>query len=96
MRSSVRVFVMTKLALNVEATSYQRYIVSKTLLFKTNDVVSLRFVKILNITISNMPIFLWKKIERLLQCKSFSHFFNKKFQCIWLLSRETLINELTS
>ena len=28
--------------------------------------------------------FLLKKIEKLLQCKSFSHFFNKKFQCIWL------------
>ena len=39
-RSSVRVFVMTKLALNFESKSYQRYIVSRTLLFKTNDVVS--------------------------------------------------------
>ena len=28
--------------------------------------------------------FLLKKYEKLLQCKSFSHFFNKKFQCIWL------------
>ena len=28
--------------------------------------------------------FLLKKCEKLLQCKSFSHFFNKKFQCIWL------------
>ena len=28
--------------------------------------------------------FLLKKCERLLQCKSFSHFFNKKFQCMWL------------
>ena len=26
--------------------------------------------------------FLLKKCEKLLQCKSFSHFFNKKFQCI--------------
>ena len=28
--------------------------------------------------------FLLKKCEKLLQCKSFSHFFKKKFQCIWL------------
>ena len=28
--------------------------------------------------------FLSKKCEKLLQCKSFSHFFNKKFQHIWL------------
>ena len=28
--------------------------------------------------------FLLKKSEKLLQCKSFSHLFNRKFQCIWL------------
>ena len=28
--------------------------------------------------------FLSKKCEKLLQCKSFSHFLNKKFQCIWI------------
>ena len=28
--------------------------------------------------------FLLKKCEKLLHCKSFSHFFNKKYQCIWL------------
>ena len=28
--------------------------------------------------------FLLKKCETLLQCKSFSHFVNKKYQCIWL------------
>ena len=28
--------------------------------------------------------FLLKKCEKLLQCKSFSRFFNKKIQCIWL------------
>ena len=39
--------------------------------------------------------FLLKKCEKLLQCKSFSHFFNKKYQCIWLKSGKTL-NELTS
>ena len=39
--------------------------------------------------------FLLKKCVKLLHCKSFSHFFNKKFQCIWLYSRKTL-NELTS
>ena len=39
--------------------------------------------------------FLLKKCEKLLHCKSASHFFNKNFQCIWLLSGKTL-NELTS
>ena len=39
--------------------------------------------------------FLLKKCEKLLHCKSFSHFFNKKYHCNWLFSRETL-NELTS
>ena len=28
--------------------------------------------------------FLLKKCENLLHCKSFSHFVNKKYQCIWL------------
>ena len=28
--------------------------------------------------------FLLKKCEKLLQCNSFSHFFNKKFLCNWL------------
>ena len=28
--------------------------------------------------------FLLKKCEKLLHCKSFSHFFNKKYQCCWL------------
>ena len=28
--------------------------------------------------------FLLEKCEKLLHCKSFSHFFNKKYQCIWL------------
>ena len=28
--------------------------------------------------------FLLKKCEKLLHCKSFSHFFSKKYQCIWL------------
>ena len=28
--------------------------------------------------------FLLKKCEKLLQCKSFSHFFNKKYQYYWL------------
>ena len=27
--------------------------------------------------------FLLKKYEKLLHCKSFSYFFNKKHQCIW-------------
>ena len=43
--------------------------------------------------------FLLKKCEELCSAKAstagFSHFFNKKYQCIWLLSRKTL-NELTT
>ena len=43
--------------------------------------VSLKF----QMLISNLcQYFFMKKCEKLLQCKSFSHFFNKKFQCIWL------------
>ena len=35
--------------------------------------------------ISNISQYLLlKKCEKLLQCKSFSYFFNKKYQCIWL------------
>ena len=43
--------------------------------------VSLKF----QTAISNIcQYFLLKKCEKLLQRKSFSHFFNKKYQCIWL------------
>ena len=43
--------------------------------------VSLKF----QMLISNIcQYFLVKKCEKLLQCKSFSHFFNKKYQCFWL------------
>ena len=43
--------------------------------------ISLRFQTL----ISNIcQYFLLKKCEKLLHCKSFSHFFNKKYQCIWL------------
>ena len=46
-------------------------------------------------SVSNIcQCFLLKKCEKLLQCKSFSHFFNKKYHSVWLQSRETL-NELT-
>ena len=38
---------------------------------------------------------LLKKCEKLMQCKSFSDFFIKKYQCFRLQSRKTL-NELTS
>ena len=41
----------------------------------------------------NCQNFLLKKYEKLLQCKSFSHFFNKKYQCIWL-SRHTTGNKI--
>ena len=54
--------------------------------------VSLKF----QMLISNISqYFLLKKCEKLLQCKSFSHFFNKKYQCVWSQSRKTL-KELTS
>ena len=46
--------------------------------------------------ISNIcQYFLLKQCEKLLQCKSFSHFFNKKYQCVWLQSHKTL-NELVN
>ena len=54
--------------------------------------ISLEFQTLISQLCQN---FLSKKCEKLLQCKSFSHFFNKKFQCIWLLSSKTL-SELTS
>ena len=48
-------------------------------LFKTNEVVSYHFIKISNVYTSNTPTFLVKKCEKLLQCKSFSHFCNKNY-----------------
>ena len=43
--------------------------------------VSLNFQKLIS---QICQYFLLKKFEKLLQCKSFSNFFIKKFQCIWL------------
>ena len=43
--------------------------------------VSLKFQKLIS---QICQYFLLKKCEKLLHCKSFSHFFNKKFQCFWL------------
>ena len=43
--------------------------------------VSLKFQTLISEKCQN---FLLKKCEKLLQCKSFSHFFNKKFQFIRL------------
>ena len=40
--------------------------------------VSLNFEKLIS---QICQYFLLKKCEKLLQCKSFSHFFNKKYQC---------------
>ena len=54
--------------------------------------VSLNFQKLIS---QICQYFLLKKCEKLLQCKSVSHFFNKKFQCVRLLSRK-ILNELTS
>ena len=45
-------------------------------------------------------IFCWKKWEKLLHCKSFSHFFNKKYWHIWDINvwnfNETLTNDVVS
>ena len=41
-----------------------------------------QLVKCFLILYPNTLIFLLKKYEKLLPCKSFSHFFNKKYQCI--------------
>ena len=43
--------------------------------------VSLNFQKLFS---QICQYFLLKNCEKLLQCKSFSHFFNKNFQCVWL------------
>ena len=43
--------------------------------------VSWNFQKLISLI---WQYFLLKNFEKLLQCKSFCHFFNKKFQCIWL------------
>ena len=54
-------------------------------LFETNDIVWKRLSLKFQTLISNIcQYFLLKKCEKLFQCKSFSHFFNKKYQCIWL------------
>ena len=50
-------------------------------LFKAKDVVSSRFVKFSNVNISNTPIFLLKKCEKLALQKLLSFFFNKKYVC---------------
>ena len=80
-------FMLSQSSLNISNTGYlkvpsyiKEYTCSLDLFFpaisnywaqllKTNDVVSWRFVKI--------SIFLLKKCEKLLHCKSFSHFCNK-------------------
>ena len=49
--------------------------------------VSLKFQTLISEVIQ---YFLLRECKRLLQCKSFSHFFNKKYQYIWLLSRKHL------
>ena len=48
-------------------------------LLKTNDVVSKRDVKFSNIFYMKILSFLQKKCEELLQCKSSSQFFSKKY-----------------
>ena len=61
-----------------------------TRLFKTNDVVSQRFVKFSEVNFSDMPIFFVEKhVQKLLS------FFQQKYHCVLLQSHKTL-NELTS
>ena len=59
-------------------TGLERHLKVWDRLFKTNDFVnvSLNFQKLVS---QICQYFLLKKCEKLLQCKSFSHFFNKKF-----------------
>ena len=47
-------------------------------LFKTNDVVSLRFVKISNFNISNMPIFFVEKMLKAFAVQKLLSFFSTK------------------
>ena len=70
----------------LRSQSYQKVFCS----FRPNE--TLKFQTLLS---QICQYFLLKKCKKLLQCKSFLHFFNKKYQCIWLKSRKTL-NELTS
>ena len=56
--------------------------------------VSLKFQTLIHVSNKNQYILL-KTCEKLLHCKSFSHFFNKKYQCIWLQTGK-ILNELTS
>ena len=44
--------------------------------------VSLKFQTLIS---QSCQYFLSKKFVKLLQCKSFSHFFNKKFKCILVI-----------
>ena len=41
-----------------------------------------QLIKYMPTKLSNTLLFLLGKCENLLQCKRFSHFFNKKYQCI--------------
>ena len=52
-------------------------------LFKTNDSLVNVLLKFQMLKSEIRHYFLSKKCKKLLQCKSYSHFFNKKFQCIW-------------
>ena len=47
-------------------------------LFKTNDVVSQRFVKISNVNISNMPIFFVEKMREAFAVQKLFSFFQQK------------------
>ena len=55
-------------------------------LFKTNDVVSYRFVKFSEVDFTNMPIFfVEKKCKKLLQCKKLLSFFQQKISVYWVI-----------
>ena len=51
---------------------------TRGLLFKINNDIGQRFVKILNVNITNMLLLSVGKCQNILQCKRFSHFSNKK------------------
>ena len=66
-------------------------LVKATILRKTGPGCSKLTTSLVNVSLKFQTLiseicqyFLLKKCEKLLQCKSFSHFFNKKYQCFWL------------
>ena len=63
-------------------------------LFKTNDVVSKRDVKISNVDISNMPIFFMKKMWEAFALQRFYYFFFQKKKSLYLVIKSKNLNGL--